>query len=121
MPPTYNRRNSETIPFVDVGSGVGWFTFITAAWGFHTLSIEPMDENTGLFNETLCANIKRKVYLAERVDLHAVALGSDKKECVLLSTDDDIGNGVTVCSDTLSSWDVKAQPYKAVNYLMSVT
>jgi len=99
MPVSFNNKNSLTIPFVDIGANVGWFSLTVAAWGFRVHSFEPMPFNNELLSTSFKANeAKLGKEWRNRITHHAIGLDRAPRECYIISHDDNANDGISFCS-----------------------
>lgn len=80
---------------LDVGAGVGWYSFAYATEGRTVLAIEPFGPNLDLFNTSFCLNPAQNA----TIGLMPIGLSSASRRCDLYQRKDgkDFGNAVTVC------------------------
>eukprot|EP01102_Stenamoeba_stenopodia_P018249 TRINITY_DN6670_c0_g3_i3.p1 TRINITY_DN6670_c0_g3~~TRINITY_DN6670_c0_g3_i3.p1 ORF type:complete len:392 (-),score=58.48 TRINITY_DN6670_c0_g3_i3:425-1600(-) len=90
----------NVIPFVDVGSHVGWFGLIIAAWGFRVHSFEPLHYNNVLLSVSIRENEHRQGddALRHRITHHPVALDAEpNRECFIVSAHYRANDGHSWC------------------------
>ena len=80
---------------VDVGAGVGWYSFAYATEGRTVLAVEPFGPNLDLFNTSFCLNPAQNA----TIGLMPIGLSSASRRCDLYQRKDgkDFGNAVSVC------------------------
>jgi len=78
---------------LDIGANVGFYSLVLAAAGWNVTAFEPMAKNTDLIEATLCANPA----LQQRITLNKFGLGPKDEHCVIISGDDNLGDGVSQC------------------------
>jgi len=96
MPREYNVKDSSTIPFVDIGSHIGWFTLMISAFGYRVESFEPLTDNNRLLSKSLRDNPS---LVSEKIKHHPIALDYYPRECAVISDDRNINDGITWCRD----------------------
>jgi FkbM family methyltransferase len=84
--------------FVDIGSNIGWYSFVVASEGFRTISFEAFDSNVQLMRTTLCENpsVMENVILVNR------ALSNEERSCSIMSLVDNYGDGTVFCESNAS-------------------
>jgi len=92
MPPNVNYPNSNTVPFVDIGSNLGWFTLTVAGWGYYVESFEPMPLNNLLLSKSLRDN-----GMTDRVKHHPACLDHSKRSCAIISSEGNLNDGLSIC------------------------
>jgi len=80
---------------LDIGANVGFYSLVLAAAGWNVTSFEPMHTNIELIEASMCANPD----LAQRITLNKFGLGAKDDHCNIISGDDNLGDGVSVCGD----------------------
>jgi len=80
---------------IDIGANVGFYSFALAAYGWNVTSFEPMVANHELLDATMCANPTLK----EKITLNKFGLGAKDDHCIIISGDDNLGDGVTQCGE----------------------
>jgi len=80
---------------IDIGANVGFYSFVLAAHGWNVTSFEPMVANHALLDATMCANPSLK----EKITLNKFGLGAKDDHCIIISGDDNLGDGVTQCGE----------------------
>ena len=80
---------------IDVGAGVGWYSFAYATEGRTVLAVEPFGPNLDLFNTSFCLNPAQNA----TIGLMPIGLSSASRRCDLYQRKDgkDFGNPVSVC------------------------
>lgn len=78
---------------LDIGANVGFYTLVLAASGWNVTAFEPMAANTALIQASLCKNPALK----PRVSLNEFGLGAKDDHCIVISGDDNLGDGVSQC------------------------
>ena len=68
-----NKLKPQDIYYLDIGSGIGWYPFFIAKYGYNVLSFEPSDINNYILRKSYCLNrelnisfIKKGVYNIDR-------------------------------------------------------
>lgn len=80
---------------LDIGANVGFYSLVLAAAGWNVTSFEPMHANTELIEASLCANPELK----PRITLNKFGLGSKDDHCIIISGDDNLGDGLSQCGE----------------------
>jgi len=80
---------------LDIGANIGFYSFVLAANGWNVTSFEPMSANHELLDATMCANPALK----QRITLNKFGLGSKDDHCIIISGDDNLGDGVSKCGE----------------------
>ena len=73
-----NNLKPHDIYFLDIGSGIGWYSYSIAKYGYNVMSFEPSDLNNYILRKTFCINkglnmtfIKKGIYnIDKRCDLY---------------------------------------------------
>lgn len=78
--------------FIDIGANIGWYSFLFAQHGYSVLAVEPLAQNRGAIQATMCMNPR----FSERITLVPIALGPPS-ECVVRAHWNNRGNGELVC------------------------
>lgn len=84
----------NTLPFVDIGAHVGWFSLAVASHNISVVAFEPLRDNLLLFRKNLCINPD----LAERITLIPMGLSDKRQECTISSSDGNVGDGIVLCN-----------------------
>jgi FkbM family methyltransferase len=80
---------------LDIGANVGFYSFLLADAGWQVHSFEAMQRNQELIQATACQNPQ----LAEKIKLHRTGLGPHDDECVFISDNENLGDGIVHCGD----------------------
>jgi len=80
---------------LDIGGNIGYYTFALANAGWTVNTFEPMQRNLVFLEATLCENPQ----LAERINLHKFGLGMESQICRMVTSGDNVGNGLVRCTD----------------------
>ncbi|WIA32034.1 hypothetical protein OEZ86_002886 [Tetradesmus obliquus] len=80
---------------VDVGANIGWFTLNAAAARARVVAFEAMSSNIALLRRSLCAN----PWLQDRIALFGTGLGPKSSNCLMISGNDNQGDGFTKCDE----------------------
>lgn len=80
---------------LDIGANVGFYSFVLAAHGWKVTSFEPMSANHELIDATMCANPNLK----KMITMNKFGLGAKDDHCIIISGDDNLGDGVSQCGD----------------------
>jgi len=80
---------------IDIGANVGFYSFVLAAHGWNVTSFEPMAANHELLDATMCAN----PLLKQKITLNKFGLGAKDDHCIIISGDDNLGDGLTQCGE----------------------
>lgn len=78
---------------VDIGSNMGYFTFLLAQAGWKVWAWEPIPSNLAMLDATLCAN---PAFKAE-ITLFRYALGETPDNCVSFSPNWNVADGMVRC------------------------
>jgi len=78
---------------LDIGTNVGYYSFLLAAAKWTVHSFEPLPQNLELLAATACKNPA----LAQRVKIHPTGLGAQHDHCVFISDNNNVGDGWTQC------------------------
>jgi FkbM family methyltransferase len=78
---------------LDIGANIGFYSLVLAAAGWHVTAFEPMVANSALIEATLCKNPSLK----PKITLNKVGLGGKDDHCIIISGDDNLGDGVMRC------------------------
>jgi len=78
---------------LDIGANVGFYSLVLAAAGWNVTAFEPMVANAVLIEATLCKNPSFK----PKITLNKVGLGAKNEHCILVSGDDNVGDGNMKC------------------------
>ena len=69
-----NNLKPHDIYFLDIGSGIGWYSYFIAKYGYNVMSFEPSDLNNYILRKTFCLNkelnitfIKKGVYNIDKI------------------------------------------------------
>ena len=69
-----NNLKPHEIYFLDIGSGIGWYSYFIAKYGYNVMSFEPSDLNNYILRKTFCLNkelnitfIKKGVYNIDKI------------------------------------------------------
>jgi len=93
------RNLNKEVTFLDIGSGIGYFSTALASLDIPVIAIDPQPLNEQLFRRTICYNNKP---IRDRITFFPVALAEDRKDGkVLHGLEGHLNNGVT--SDKTSS------------------
>ena len=112
--PKDKLEDNSTIPFVDIGANVGWFTLTVAGWGFEVHSFEPMPFNNELLAMSFEANDDE---MTRRINHHSVGLDNTARECVILSNRDNVLDGFTICGTPQEIQQAKQSRARQVTFL----
>ena len=80
--------NNNKIYIIDVGSNIGWYTFLLGKEGYNVLSFEPSKINYYILLKTYCLNKNINVTIINK------GLDNVEKKLALYHPLNDIGNGV---------------------------
>lgn len=83
---------------LDIGANVGFYSFLLAAQGWNVTAFEPLASNHELLDATMCAN----PVLAQRITMHKFGLGAKDDRCIMISGDDNLGDGVSRCGEDVN-------------------
>ncbi|KAJ3120183.1 hypothetical protein HK098_004798 [Nowakowskiella sp. JEL0407] len=78
---------------LDIGGNIGWHSLVSAAAGYPVLTFEPFPENLFMIRWSYCLNP------GMRIELYSKGLGVSKDECVIVSHDENRGDGITFCGN----------------------
>ncbi|KNC85862.1 hypothetical protein SARC_01971 [Sphaeroforma arctica JP610] len=81
--------------FLDIGANVGYWTAQALGLGFSTISVEPLPSNIQLLQLTACLNPG----FEEKLTIMPFGLGTEPATCHVVSSDNNLGDGHTVCSE----------------------
>jgi FkbM family methyltransferase len=90
---------------LDIGANVGFYSLVLAAAGWNVTAFEPMASNSALIEATMCAN----PILKPRVTLNKFGLGSKDDHCIIVSGDDNVGDGVSKCGEDAQKFKQQGQ------------
>ena len=80
----------------DIRVNYGWATFTMASMGAEVYSFEPMQSNIRFLRTALCLSPPE---MRSRVTLFDFGLSDKNQECMILSVDNNIGDGQVVCHE----------------------
>jgi len=80
---------------IDIGANIGFYSFVLAAYGWNVTSFEPIPANHNLFEATMCAN----PLLKQKITLNKFGLGGQDDHCIIISGDDNLGDGNAKCGE----------------------
>jgi len=80
---------------LDIGSNIGYHSFLLADAGWRVEAFEPLPKNLELIQATACQN----PHLAEKITIHGIGLGPREDSCVFVSGFDNVGDGWVRCGD----------------------
>ena len=89
--------------FIDIGTHVGFYSFLFAAHNYSVLAIEPMPRNRLAITATLCLN----PHLGSRITLVPTAIGLRRATCVLRAFHEFDGNGELDCTANATCRDTR--------------
>jgi FkbM family methyltransferase len=80
---------------LDIGTNVGFYSFVLAAHGWSVTAFEPMSANHELLDATMCKNPALK----QMIMLNKFGLGAKDDHCIIISDDNNLGDGISQCGD----------------------
>jgi len=90
---------------LDIGANVGFYSMALANAGWNVTAFEPMAKNSALIDATLCANPSLK----SRITLNKFGLGPKDENCIIISDDDNVGDGVSKCGADAANFEKEGQ------------
>lgn len=91
---------------LDIGANVGFYSLVLASAGWNVTAFEPMAKNSALIDATMCANPELK----SRITLNKFGLGPKDEHCIIISGDDNVGDGVSQCGAEATKFEKEGQP-----------
>ena len=79
---------------IDIGSNVGWYTFIFGKYGYNVISFELSDVNNYILNKNYCLNKELNITLIKK------GLYDTEKEFDFYISKENIGDGWVFCNKT---------------------
>jgi len=92
----------DQLTFVDIGSNIGWFSLSMAAMGLEVLAFEPMPSNIDMIKRSLCTETNIESGISNRVNLFPFGLGPREVSCVIISGNNNKGDGHALCGKSKS-------------------
>lgn len=95
------KSPNANIGVFDIGVNYGWVTFSMASMGADVYSFEPMQSNIQLLRTALCLSPQD---IRSRVTLFDFGLSSKQQQCVIVSLDNNIGDGQVICHENRTDY-----------------
>jgi len=90
------KPEGSPIGAFDIGVNYGWITFTIASMGIDVYSFEPMQSNIRTLRTSLCLSPPE---IRSHVTLFDFGLSNKEQECMILSLDNNIGDGQVICHE----------------------
>jgi len=90
---------------LDIGANVGFYSLALANAGWSVTAFEPMAANTALIEASLCANPAFK----DKITVNKFGLGSEDDHCIIISGDDNLGDGWSRCGADAVQFEKQGQ------------
>ena len=89
---SYKKKiDNKDVYVIDIGSNIGWYSFIFGKYGYKVISFEPSKLNNYILRKNYCLNKEVSVTIINK------GLYNEEKKCALYNLMSNEGNGMVIC------------------------